>query len=595
MNSTNGNCGDESYRYWPIQKTPKAIVLTSQPKEMGRLKPADLWRLREKMGPTFFMLQSVAGLTAKAVNEGVLDEMVWTPIPIPSYRQWYDRIVNRLAIEERGPLSEWELVERYRDKGIIKGYILYSWDQSSRGDSVNLAEIDVSANVATSLAGPFNAIIVDESLQEKTEQVGLKMLLDVRGKDMLWCLEKYGDKIYNGMALTVDPRTPNNRAAAVAYNAPVSFGTGVGTEAVMAYLRPSSPILGWNIGDEDKHTSLNSKYGHYQTATSMLVNMPVLAAGSHDYEPKRCKSLDPTTIDYDQGRHFVAFLMSDGDNTGWFVGSFTHDTDYWANPQHGKFPMGWTTSMANASQMAPDVADYIAETKPQHTSLIEQGGGYYYPDLFAKELPNRREILAKHAREVNHYLKRRGVNILSFICLDIDSPEAMEAYAVFAKEMDALIGMIGLQYYPYDGGDGAVYWFKNNNGIEIPVVCVKYSIWNHANWPRGGTPAKIARLIKEQALEGEQQGKKTYSITSVHCWSYFKKSDSDADDAEEIGKDSIEYRKDYHVGRRGLTPVKWCVDRLSPEVKVVSPEEIIWRIRMRNRPEQTLRVLKQYY
>ena len=40
-------------------------------------------------------------------------------------------------------------------------------------------------------------------------------------------------------------------------------------------------------------------------------------------------------------------------------------------------------------------------------------------------------------------------------------------------------------------------------------------------------------------------------------------------------------------GVRGYSPVLWCAERLPPAIRVLSPEELVWRIRMKHAPAQT--------
>ena len=43
----------------------------------------------------------------------------------------------------------------------------------------------------------------------------------------------------------------------------------------------------------------------------------------------------------------------------------------------------------------------------------------------------------------------------------------------------------------------------------------------------------------------------------------------------------------------GLSPLKWCAERMNEKVKVVCPEELFWRVGMYHKPEQTKSVLKK--
>ena len=44
------------------------------------------------------------------------------------------------------------------------------------------------------------------------------------------------------------------------------------------------------------------------------------------------------------GKHKVAFLMSDGDNIQWMYNTFAVQPSWWASPDRGKVPLGWTVS-----------------------------------------------------------------------------------------------------------------------------------------------------------------------------------------------------------------------------------------------------------
>ncbi len=560
---------DQSARWWPKQAAPKAVVQTTIVED----------------AVTENLLKSLAGLTAQAVNEGRFDEMVWICDKRPDYKNWYEGVVKRLALQQRGTFEPWQLVERYKEKGLIKGYILYSYKRRHGGS------FDQSLNIATSAAGILQGILVEESQQAKAEEFGLKMLLDARGKDLTWCFNTYKDRLNQNLLLAARPTRPSNRGMAIAHKAMAVYTLEEPVPTIMQWLKPVTPVLGWNDGGEDSHTGQASRYGHFTTCSGSATNMPIFSAGTENYTPPKVQSVNPATIDYDQDYdHYAAFLMSDGDSIGWTMEIMP---DYYENPDHGSFAFGWTHSMGHLSQLCPEALAYYMTNRPDNVSFVEQGGGYFYPDKFAMERPNRKELLACHARNTAHYMRNTGVSVMSFICMDVDSEAALEAYAIFAREMKGLAGMIALQYYPYDGGDGEIFWFKNAEGIDIPVVCIKYSIWRHADWPRGGTPAKIARMINAQAGQSGNEDKTSYSIASVHCWSYFQKAPGNDEQAENIGKDENEYKK--LLGRterhRGVTPVKWCVQRLGSNVKVVTPDELIWRVRMTHRPKQTRSVI----
>jgi hypothetical protein len=238
-------------RWWPTQAVPKALV-----------------RTRPSGASTDIMIQSVAGLAAKAVNDGRGDEMIWVTTGSVDVEDWFGRLLKRHpSLTVRGTFDPWTLVDRYARRGIIKGYILYRSDTSKGAINEHRAAIDCSVNVATSLAGILDGIIVDESLEAQAQQHGLKRLIDVRNKTQAWCFDTYKEQFSRNMLCTQDPRKPHVRDLAIAQKAFTCYGYDAPTPAAMKWLAPLSSILGWNGGDEFKSTEMSTRWGHIQTAT----------------------------------------------------------------------------------------------------------------------------------------------------------------------------------------------------------------------------------------------------------------------------------------------------------------------------------------
>ncbi len=574
-----------SDRWFPVQAVPKGVVTSGLHEGFEQVKSPGGQSTIGGLGATHMMVQSIAGLAAAAVNRGELDEMVWIGANGPDYARWYGDLVGRLKLQERGIYRPWELVRRYHEKGIIKGYILYSFDYSDGDLYGRRKNLDNSVNVATSVAGILEGILIEEGQQAQAEALGLKMLLDARDKSLPWCFQTYRDRLNRNMICAQDPRVPHIRALAIGHRCMTVYGIEEPTPAIMAWLEPLSPVLGWNEGDEGVQTSLSSDYGHFQTATNWSLNLPILSAGADDAPVKKVRNVDPQTLDWDRPRHAASFVMSDGDNVQWLMFNFclARPQSYWNNPLHGTFPFSWTTPLGHLVQICPEVARFLAQTQPDNVSLIELGGGYYYPDLFGRKRTEK-DLLARHARRLWTHMQKAGVKVLAMNCQDLDSRQALAAYRTYAQEMDGLLGMLAIQYYPYEGGAGEVFWVKNRHGIEIPVVTCKYSIWaNVTGRPRIGTPAKIARLINREAATAAEQGRRSYSWTVVHSWSFFKQAAGSDDQSENMPQEDASQRG----GQRGVAPVKWCIDRLAPQVKPVNIEELLWRIRMDHNPQHT--------
>lgn len=69
----------------------------------------------------------------------------------------------------------------------------------------------------------------------------------------------------------------------------------------------------------------------------------------------------------------------------------------------------------------------------------------------------------------------------------------------------------------------------------------------------------------------------------AHVWSWFKHAPGSDENAEDMPQEKAAALG----GVRGYTPVTWCAEGLPSNIRTVSPEELIWRIRMKHNAEQT--------
>jgi hypothetical protein len=567
-------------RWFPTQAEPRGVVRTVDDRRFPEPRPA-----------TRMLVQSVAGLAALAVNEGRGDELVWVDTPSTDVEDWYVRMLRRRpTLEVRGVLDPWALVDRYQKRGVIRGYILYRTDTSRGNVAEHRAGIDNSVNVATSLAGLLGGVIVDESLEPQARQHGLDRLLDVRDKTQAWCFASYRDRFNRRMLVTQDPRSPQIRDLAIAYKALTVYGSDPTVEAALKWLEPPAPIMGWNGGDELETTRPSTIHGHFQTATNLCMNLPVLMAGSELASPAAVKGLDPRTIDRNDRRSAVSFVVSDGDNVQWLEGAFFSNPDYFASPDRGRIPLGWSCCFAQLAQLAPQAIERAAATQSPRDTFLEWGGGYYYPDLFARDRPDRWALLEQHARHTFALMKRTGPRIVGFNVVKFDSPDALRAYQAIAGQTVGLLAIFVFQYDRYEAGAGKTFWVKDRQGVEIPVISARYSIWEHLNSrPRSGTPAKVAREIRDTVTGTPPSDLPRFDWVIDHAWSYFRRAPGADEAAEDMPQEEGRAR-----GQRGVTPITWCAERLPENIRVISPEELAWRVRMKHDPEQTTRLVKEH-
>lgn len=87
-------------------------------------------------------------------------------------------------------------------------------------------------------------------------------------------------------------------------------------------------------------------------------------------------------------------------------------------------PVSWTLCPINLSVVSTSTWNRFVTMKKDNSSVIEYGGGYQYPDEFAKNRPNREELLIEFAQRMNWHFKKLNIKIFGFICKDVFSKEA---------------------------------------------------------------------------------------------------------------------------------------------------------------------------
>lgn len=545
---------------WPEQKAPSGLIICTQPADLAET----------------MLQESLSGLAAQAVNNGKFDTMVWMKVDVPAYHNVLEKSICALNITDIRIMDTWSLLSYLKKQGVVKGYVLYELDKVHANPYATNPGTEYSANTATVYAGLLKGALIDLGNKEKAEKAGLKCLKDARTESLEECFAKNKSKLNNHTALSIPPSIHNLRDYAIAHKIMLYDDRRDLIDKVLEWVEPLSPILGWGCGDEFDFTSVIARWGHYNSATNWCYNLPFISSVGENIELKKVKEVELSDIDFSREGSFHAFVMSDGDNIQWSMNNYLSSDCYMGGGKAADAGMSWTSSPTNLSILTPVTWNAFAEYQnANETTFIEYGGGYQYPDLFAIERENRPELLREFARRVNAQMEKTGVKVFGFICRDVDSPEALEAYQIYAEEMPGITGMLAVQYAPYEL-DGEIYWVKNKAGIDIPVMTSRYSIWNEVTdfRPRAGVPEFVASLINRDVTAAAEDDEDVLSWTIVHAWSNF------AETSRISGNPAV-----------GYNPTKAAKDLLMDGIHTVSINELLWRVRMKYRPEQTKALL----
>lgn len=543
-------------RYWPEFRQPEKIVISESHNQISF--------------PEGLLLNSLSGLVARACSAGKTNEMVWISLSNgPSYDEWQARFLKYTgAAKVEGAMKVWDLVERY--KPLLKGYVLCRADTAQR-PLYEGKPASTSVNVATALSSVLEGVVIEESLEEQAKAHGLELLLDARDKDEQWLWDNYDARFSRGVLGRQDPKSFVNRDAIVAMQAMVAGRVDDVYERALSVLRPGSPMLGWGIGLEDAQTGPCSRHACFQTATNWCVNLPLLSSGKTgmDYPVQPFPKPADAALTPDDNTRYVSFILSDGDNVQWLMLNFCKGEEaaqFWACPDRGKMPFGWTIPAADLLQLCPYTLDYLRETATSHDNFVLLGGGYYYPDWFGQEYDNPREMLAAQARRTALYMSKCGLTTLLVNVQDWDSKEAVAAYETYADEIPALDALFVIQYAPYTGGAGEIRWMNRKMGRSLPVISCRNALWcGRGSDPREGTPSRVAKMLNEWAARPITKPEDRFAWVIIHAWSWFKQGNAPADE-------EVDQNAPVQPGvARGYRPALWCTERLDSRIKLVTP------------------------
>jgi hypothetical protein len=242
--------------------------------------------------------------------------------------------------------------------------------------------------------------------------------------------------------------------------------------------------------------------------------------------------------------------------------------------------------VASLSQLSPrTLAEILVKATPNDDFIQFNGAGYYYPDLYGK---GRRYVqaLELQAERLRSYMDLTGIRILAFNFQNWNGTDARAACETFASRLPGLLGILAFQYSSYSVGNGAIYWVKGVGGDEVPVVSCRLCVWAQTGRPRDTTPARVAAQLNGLPKSGDKTSADCFSWVLVHAWSRFRRAEKGAPlDAEE--KD-VPQDRDTAETARGYDPALWAIERLNPNVKAVTAQELLLRIRLRLHPQATL-------
>jgi len=417
------------------------------------------------------------------------------------------------------------ILARYKQE--IDGYALYDF-----GNNFN------SRNAAVSVCGIMNVIAVDVTLRDLVESHGIRMKIDMSGLDELHVLNTHWHALNHDMVLEYSEQEIGLMYDLATYQQAMVYHDGTGLpplpEQVIPRMNRHGYLFGWRggrIGFGD-----SEEFFFFSTASNNSViplvspNMANLSVLSQFEEPPLIqKSGKPAGESYplEEDAHYVAFIMSDGDNIEWFYNTF-HEPTWWSHPVRSLFPINWEINPSLLT-FAPSIMRYYYDSATENDFFVTGSSGFgtiyppFYPDI------------GPYLIKLNQLMEQTDLQVAT--CL---VPHQLPLSIL--DSFTTVPAMEGVVFKSTEGFYHDVRGVHFQNGIPIKGI-------DAALWFGDFSAPDIAKFLNNRPRD-PRNNINSYTFVTVHAWS-----------------PNIMFELEY------------AVQLLDPKVKVVSCTEIFSHLR----------------
>lgn len=272
-----------------------------------------------------------------------------------------------------------------------------------------------------------------------------------------------------------------------------------------SFLDDNSPIFGYAFS-EDIDVAFFSQYGQFLVPTDYTCNLTFHAA---DIFAEKTFTQPNSDVDKpaEEGKHYVAFVVSDGDNATYWQNTAPFATNYMnaSGREDDTFPVTWSINPSLVDLM-PNVIDSVYNTISNEYDYFcapVSGQGYINAGNFAAQ--DNGSYFADFCSKLDVYMGKSGLRTVTVIGGNSQGnlPQVLKGYA----SADNVIGGIVYDGNKYFGSvQGGVMWIDGK-----PFVGPRDSLWET-------TPAYIAARLN--TYESDIHSVDGYSIINVHPWSH---------------------------------------------------------------------------
>lgn len=448
--------------------------------------------LKDDMNTTF---QSLQGLIVQQkqkaelfVRSGVGERDRWLYDMQKKYH-FHIHVVSNVEYKD-GEESIWTVLKNYKELFNAK-YIQYT--KANAESEIDLERNNISINNATMVSACEHYLMVSDKLLEKhkTEFDSIEIgkatpEWDPVENSAFDTFDHYKDQLNKTMLLNQDPVDFALRDYAIAAKIPtVCVGlVRDNRDAIANEMEPNSPIFGWSHGFDGTISGCGPEQDYLIWSTQAKLNVLAsdhcynLSFYSYDRTDKAYKQHEHKKLTANPNKHYLAIVMSDGDNIQWMQNDFLTSSEYWGNENRGKFPLSWTIS-PSPIDLNNSILEKLYATATDNDEVIAGPSGYSYINPAWYYQPDRPDLMdgykafAKRTAEYMHDCDLSVANVL-----DYDNPEHLSqtnpACMTPLLEQDQIQGLV----WSLDGlslaGHGSVDWINDK-----PLLSFREGIWDN--------------------------------------------------------------------------------------------------------------------
>lgn len=407
------------------------------------------------------------------------------------YITWLKDLNKNYNVKYEKVKSPWYLI--YKFKSYIKGYSLYNETNKS------------SINNASTLSSLKDSIAINETLENTIKSYGINNLIkDCRDTNSSWAFDNlWNEGLNHSTVVQLSPtKTAALRDYAIMSKSLIFYEENAKDtllrEKIFKSMDSPGKLLGWGP-DEHTNVEIASKYGIEVIPADWSYNLSTLSA----FQTSPQKQNTHKNITNTNGKHYVTFIMSDGDNQQWYLSNnFTSDKWYGSN-KRGNFNLGWSIS-PSLYYLAPTVFNMYYKNASNNDNFIipPSGNGYIYPSQFPKtELKN-------YTQRLSNYMKK--VDQKNILMIDDDSFNNTKLWDNFTK-YDNVDGIFYTNYKKANDFNGKITWSNSK-----PIVSCRDVLWDGLT-----NEDELISTINNRVKLGYTNSKdaNSYTFVYVHVWS----------------------------------------------------------------------------